>query len=89
VVTIPVAWQKGKLILIAKLSAAQSVTNLPLTDAKTMMALRKQAVRVGLIKQDTMSNLKFCSESEASALHCVSLKRMGSHRTAQIKCRRI
>ncbi|KAG7530478.1 hypothetical protein FFLO_05019 [Filobasidium floriforme] len=39
-------------------------------DPATMMALRKQALRVGLITADTASALSFCSESEASALHC-------------------
>ncbi|KAH8087537.1 hypothetical protein HD553DRAFT_368436 [Filobasidium floriforme] len=39
-------------------------------DPATMMALRKQALRVGLITEETSSCLSFCSESEASALHC-------------------
>lgn len=41
-------------------------------DLKTIMELRKQAVRVGLVNAKTLRNLVFCSESEASALHCVS-----------------
>jgi hypothetical protein len=35
------------------------------------MALRAEALRVGLITKTTGSCLTFCSESEASALYCV------------------
>jgi hypothetical protein len=32
--------------------------------------LRRQALRIGLISKRTESCLRFCSESEAAALHC-------------------
>lgn len=47
----------------------------PLSDFQDhgiMMALRKQAIRVGLITEETSYCLSFCSESEASAVYCVS-----------------
>ena len=43
-------------------------------DLLTMMELRKQAVRVGLINAKTMRSLRFFTESEASALYCVGRK---------------
>jgi hypothetical protein len=41
-------------------------------DHGIMMSLRKQAIRVGLITEETSYCLSFCSESEASAVYCVS-----------------
>jgi hypothetical protein len=73
VITLPVAWKKGQYQF-----SDQSViwrpnsTSLLRLDPFTKMALRAEALRVGLINKNTGSCLTFCSESEASALYCVS-----------------
>ncbi|KAG7561958.1 hypothetical protein FFLO_02598 [Filobasidium floriforme] len=45
-------------------------------DPVIKMALRAEAIRVGLITQETGSCLCFCSESEAAALHCYDQLKM-------------
>jgi hypothetical protein len=70
IVTVPVAWQKGGWLQSDM--ADDQLTVICPVDPRTIMELRKQAVRVGLVNAKTLRNLVFCSESEASALHCVS-----------------